>query len=234
MNVTGPLLLTDFDRTLVYFYRDTSLLSVLQSTVVELYARVLDIEVENLSPDGYLAWHQLHERALLELSPDASGALNAAAERLVTHFEIELARTVELLPHVDSTVEALAKRGIELGIVSSNSARAIEVALARYDLSRHVNYVGGRPLPFEPRYLKPSPYQLEQAIDVLRPEQTACWYVGDDPIDVLAGKSAGLGTIAVASGRHTASELEAVGADYVFESFADLTPEQLLDIYLLR
>jgi phosphoglycolate phosphatase len=45
--------------------------------------------------------------------------------------------------------------------------------------------------------------------------------IGDTPFDVSCGRSLGVWAVAVATGRHSVGELEAVGADVVLETLAD-------------
>ena len=47
--------------------------------------------------------------------------------------------------------------------------------------------------------------------------------IGDTPFDVTCGQSLGVWTVAVATGKHTTSELEAAGADVVFDDLSDTT-----------
>ena len=55
----------------------------------------------------------------------------------------------------------------------------------------------------------------------LEPQDTA--YIGDSPIDIEAGRSAGVRTVGVLTGTSGREVLEAVSPDYILESVADLT-----------
>lgn len=46
--------------------------------------------------------------------------------------------------------------------------------------------------------------------------------IGDTPLDVACGKANGAATVAVATGPYTAAELEACGADRVFQNFSQI------------
>jgi phosphoglycolate phosphatase-like HAD superfamily hydrolase len=56
------------------------------------------------------------------------------------------------------------------------------------------------------------------------------WIVGDTPLDVACAKHEGVQTLAVATGRHTAEQLQACDPEAVMESFADM--ERALGILL--
>ena len=55
--------------------------------------------------------------------------------------------------------------------------------------------------------------------DHIGPDQAIV--VGDTPRDVACGKAGGTGTVAVATGFFSSSDLEATGADYVLDDLAD-------------
>jgi phosphoglycolate phosphatase len=46
--------------------------------------------------------------------------------------------------------------------------------------------------------------------------------IGDTPADVRCGAVIGARSVAVATGGYTVAELEAAGADWVFEDFSDV------------
>ncbi len=53
--------------------------------------------------------------------------------------------------------------------------------------------------------------------------------IGDTPLDIRAAKTLSFRTVAVATGRWTASELKAYGPDYVLEDFSD--PQTFISIF---
>jgi len=58
-HIKPNVLITDFDRTLTYLYKDTTLLQELANKIVTFYGRSFDIQESYLDnvKDGYLVWH---------------------------------------------------------------------------------------------------------------------------------------------------------------------------------
>lgn len=79
--------------------------------------------------------------------------------------------------------------------------------------------IHGRPYPFDPKRIKPSPYPIVQALKSMGVNDENVWYVGDDVVDMKAAKAANVVAVGVTTGRHSKSELVNAGADYVFDSF---------------
>ncbi|MEK6826684.1 MAG: HAD hydrolase-like protein, partial [Nanoarchaeota archaeon] len=67
---------------------------------------------------------------------------------------------------------------------------------------------------------KPWPDEIMKAEKLMR--HKARFMVGDSIYDVMAGKKAGVKTIAILSGRYSRKQLEMVNADYILERFNDL------------
>jgi phosphoglycolate phosphatase-like HAD superfamily hydrolase len=69
---------------------------------------------------------------------------------------------------------------------------------------------------------KPHPEGLQMAMKHLDKRPEICCYVGDSPVDVEMGKSAGVQTIGIRSGYPSSKELPNTNPDFCFESIAQL------------
>lgn len=165
---------------------------------------------------------ELVEAAALRLRARGrdGGPFRAAALAAVERIELAAADAGGLLPGVPAALAALRARGYRLGIVTRNCAAAVasvlqgpaggdlahDVLLARDHVSR----------------VKPDPTHLEAALAALGVSPPAALMVGDHPLDVAAGRRAGMRTVGVLSGRHAQGDFEAAGADLVLEDVSHL------------
>ncbi|MFW9905137.1 MAG: HAD family hydrolase [Candidatus Thorarchaeota archaeon] len=76
---------------------------------------------------------------------------------------------------------------------------------------------------------KPYPDALFRIINVLSLNKTETLFIGDSPLDIMAGKAAGIKTAAALWGTIEESKLIESQPDYIFR-----TPEELLNFVLIR
>ncbi len=152
------------------------------------------------------------------LQQDASRAeeFRRRARKLIVDIELEAAAEARVMPGADKALRELKQRGASIGIVTRNCRPAVmkslEVAgfvhdtlLTRDDVER----------------VKPDPQHLLDALDLLggKPEKTLM--VGDHPMDILAGRRAGMKTAAVLTSRPEADFGE-VSPDLILAGVVDL------------
>lgn len=180
--------------------------------------------------EGYgVARESLGEKYLLETIDEGYSALlkrerhsaeqfREKAHQMLVERELEAACTSRLLPGVESMLRKLKAAGLKVGIVTRNCDRAVRrivphiEALCDIFLSRD-----------SVKKVKPDPYHLAAILDRLGVSGRHAVMVGDHPMDILAGKRAGMRTVGVLTGRTTESELAEMGADYVLKSASQLT-----------
>ncbi|PIZ50148.1 hypothetical protein COY28_05725, partial [Candidatus Woesearchaeota archaeon CG_4_10_14_0_2_um_filter_57_5] len=111
----------------------------------------------------------------------------------------------------------LAAAGIMLGIITSNTRKAVLPAVK----------ASGITIPFIRGYEDRPPgtgkgFSLLEALGLygLLPEQMA--FVGDHPKDIAAARDAGVMAIAIATGHHSKAELSLCKPDCIVESIAAL------------
>lgn len=163
--------------------------------------------------------------AMLRLMPEPD---LGAAERLAGRYrEAFLARRARpdydepLFPGAREALEAIAARGLLLGVATGKAMRGLRHILAHHGLERL--FVTLQTADLHPS--KPHPAMLEAAM-----RETGCapretFLVGDTTFDVEMARAAGAVGVGVAWGNHPPDELRAVGAEHMLESF-----DQLLDL----
>jgi phosphoglycolate phosphatase len=101
--------------------------------------------------------------------------------------EVEAVKSAEPAAASHAVMRTWADTGHRLGIVSNNSAEAIEVYLHRFGLVDAVDVVVGRQ-GHDPVLLKPNPYSLGLAMSALNIAPDRAVLVGDSTTDIQAAK----------------------------------------------
>ena len=218
------IILIDFDRTLMYLYPDKDILLELSKIICDHYNKYIDVNKEYYKMDGYRSWYKLHQE-INSINITNKEEINALAEELVTNFEIEVIKKNKFMNGVINTLSVLKENNI-LGIVSNNSKDAIEYALRKEGIREYFKVIVGRPNPFDPNKIKPSPNQLIKAIELINinnyDNDSKIYYLGDAVNDILAAKNASILSIGIATGKYTKEELIKAGANICVECFSEI------------
>lgn len=152
----------------------------------------------------------------------------AAAERLAGAYRQQFLLRRQrgdtdepLFPGARALIEALAVRGIDLGVATGKTMRGLLHVLERHGLGQH--FVTLQTADLHPS--KPHPAMLEAAMRDTGASPTETIMVGDTSFDIEMAVAAGVLPVAVSWGNHPAIELKAVGAAHVLDRF-----DQLLDL----
>jgi pyrophosphatase PpaX len=120
---------------------------------------------------------------------------------------------------VDAVLARLAESGAALGVATSKSRDAVDLAFS----------IQPAPVEFkaivtmeDTAHHKPHPEPVLTAISRLGYDVSDAVYVGDAPYDMEAARAAGCGAVGVTWGVATAAVLTAAGADAVAETPAEL------------
>jgi pyrophosphatase PpaX len=135
-------------------------------------------------------------------------------------------RRARLFPGVADTLEALRRRGYPMAIVTSKRRATTQAAVDAFHLDRWCSVVVADE---DVRRHKPDPEPVRAASEQLgvRPEDALM--VGDSPLDIASGGSAGAGTAAALWGTVNAEALRAAGPDHELAQ-----PQDLLALFAPR
>ncbi|MDA7415037.1 HAD-IA family hydrolase [Xenophilus arseniciresistens] len=130
------------------------------------------------------------------LSPDAP-EFPAMREEFFQRYERRMLHGTPVFDGVPAMVQALQARGLRWGVVTNKQRRFTEPLTAAMPLFATAGaIVSGDSTPFS----KPHPEPLFEAARRLGVPAQSCIYVGDDERDIVAGRAAGMGTVAAAYG----------------------------------
>ncbi|HEX7601903.1 MAG TPA: HAD family hydrolase [Polyangiaceae bacterium] len=119
----------------------------------------------------------------------------ARADAAILELELEAARGARPAPGVETTLAALHRGGVRIGIVTRNARSVAAALLARFDLPHDV-LVAREDTPRP----KPAPMHLRRALVLLGVPKSRAVFVGDHAMDALGGRRAGLRTFGVPTG----------------------------------
>jgi len=167
----------------------------------------VDLPLEMIQTTDHLAllrWARLNatERLVLDV------------EQACTGVELEAAEVCEPGWHARGLIEFIRNHGIAAAVVSNNSDQAVRMFLARHGWLEFFGAIASR-TPATIDWMKPSPALVNLALDVLHVDARGALIIGDSVGDVVAGKGAGVGVIALAKNDARAQELAQAGADTV-------------------
>ena len=125
-----------------------------------------------------------------------------------------------LFPGVKETLAHLHSRGCTLTVASSRGADSLNDFLREMGIAPYISYVLGAE---DVAHAKPHPEPVLKTMRELRfrPEDTLV--VGDMPVDIQMGAGAGARTCGVTFGNSSRDALLAAGADYIIDSFPQLS-----------
>jgi len=148
-------------------------------------------------------------------------------DEFFANYEKALLVNSVLFEGVDYLLEQLDSANLPWGIVTNKSERFTHPLTEQMGLrQRAVSTISGDTTP----HSKPHPEPILHAARVANIDPSKSVYVGDDIRDIVAGKAAGMKTIAAAYGYCGCEEPpEAWGADYLVRH-----PKELLEIIFPR
>jgi putative hydrolase of the HAD superfamily len=189
----------------------------------ELLARSLE-EVGRSWEDSWGAGRHLHPREAAETLARALG-VEGAAEELVAEAFLGAGRDaeLELSPGIGSALEALAGRGVRLGIVCDvgfTRGELLRGLLAEEGLLTHFS---GWAFSDEVGHYKPSPQIFEAALAALGAAPEEAMHVGDlRRTDVAGAAALGMRTVRYRGMHDDPDESAGVEADFVVDHHLEL------------
>lgn len=146
------------------------------------------------------------------LAPGDEG-FEALRDEFLQRYEQRLLRETAVFEAMHPVLQALEAMQLSWGIVTNKALRYAEPVVAGLALhERAAVLIGGDSTP----HAKPHPAPLLEAARRMGVAPARCVYVGDDHRDVVAGRAAGMATLAAGWGYLGAGEaIDAWGADAV-------------------
>ena len=136
--------------------------------------------------------------------------------------QFELCRKIlvpEVFPHVKDTLSALKEAGYVLTVASSRRSKSLKEFLSDMGIAPYISYVLGADNVTQ---AKPHPEPVLKTLSELGIPAEEALVVGDMPVDIRMGKSAGAKTCAVTYGNASREALSE--ADYIIDDFAEMIP----------
>ncbi|MEW2397834.1 HAD-IA family hydrolase [Streptomyces sp. NPDC046862] len=142
------------------------------------------------------------------------------AELIVARQELGAVEKAAETPHVGTLLGLLHELGIRMVIVSNNAERPIREYLRRHGLEERFGHVFGRD-PDNAGLMKPDPDCVRRALKYLDVPAGSCLFVGDQPSDLEAARSADtcLPFLGYTRDRAKASDMAANRANAVVDSY---------------
>jgi phosphoglycolate phosphatase-like HAD superfamily hydrolase len=158
--------------------------------------------------------------------PFSSDFMPRLKESYLRHLRIELKRAgtgglppKSLNPGVTDLLDfLLSAQGIRVGLLTGNMQEGAWIKLKAFGIHRYFSY-GAFGSDHEDRNkLLPAALEMYRRISGLNASYRDCVVVGDTPMDVNCSKPYGAYSLAVATGPYSVADLQATGADAVFET----------------
>ncbi|MGB9867138.1 MAG: HAD family hydrolase [Bacillota bacterium] len=134
-----------------------------------------------------------------------------------------------LFPGITDTLSTLKAQGLLLGLVTNKRRESTGMALALFGIEDFFDAVV---CAEDVLHHKPHPEAIKLALNRLGCKPQEAVIVGDSPYDVLAGRSAGVTTIAALWGQFEPGKVLAAGPDFACNSVREL--RQLLEMLCSR
>ena len=129
-----------------------------------------------------------------ELNDHPEPVIEAALEKYFSHYE-SAHDMVQAFEGVPQMLQALHERGVPLGVMTGKGRRPADISLRLLGWSK---YFGSVVTGEDVTEQKPAPDGVLLAAQELKVAPNRCAYVGDSPVDIGAGRAAGMFTIAAA------------------------------------
>ena len=203
----------DFDGTLAVLNIDFSLMKERVFDVMKGFG----VDEESIRETYLLEIIDEVSQRLCENNPAAAEQFYEEAHRILHTIELRAAEDGRLMPGATATLGRLRRRGMKVGIVTRNCEDAVRKVFPGIDhfcdvfVSRNSTHK-----------VKPHPDHLTCVMKALDVSGEETVMVGDHTIDIQAGKTMGMMTIGVLTGRINRGEFERAGADNVLEDATEI------------
>jgi len=127
----------------------------------------------------------------------------------------------ELFAHTQEILSYLKSKGFRLALVTNGSENRVNLDLERRGIRNFFDVIiNGEGLKMEE--VKPAPTQLFMTLEKLSESAENAVYIGDTSMDIMAGKTAGMKTIAITAGFGLLEKLKESNPDYIIDDLKEL------------
>jgi len=130
---------------------------------------------------------------------------------------------IELIPGVEGLLPLLGARGLRMGVVTSTERRNIEKKLTPLEREGLTEFLEVVIATEDAPHKKPAPDPLLEGARRLGVPAGRCLYVGDSHVDIRAGRTAGMRTVAVLTGLDDSETLRREEPSLILDSVGDLS-----------
>ena len=140
----------------------------------------------------------------------------AYKDEFLNNYERAMTVRTAVFDGVQELLAHLANLGLRWGVVTNKHQRFTLPLTAQIPMFTSAQaIISGDTTP----HAKPHPEPLFEAARRLQLEPEQCWYVGDDERDIVAGKAAGMTTVAAHYGYlGSQDQVQSWGADHIIHS----------------
>ena len=207
----------DFDGTLVCSQVD---FASLKRQVIAL-AGAYEVPAEHLGNGAVLETIQVGRGYLAEQGEAKAQGFVSDAFALIEEQEVAAARRAQPYEGVEVMLARLRGRDMSIAIVTRNCRAAVEAVMDRVWLDHDLLLTRD-----DVAQVKPHPRHLLCALEGLGLDTAEALMCGDHPMDVMAGKGAGMFTVAIGHGVRDLEAFAEVDPDAYLERVVEL-PELL-------
>jgi len=138
---------------------------------------------------------------------------------IMEKYEMESAKTTQLVPGILETLKALQKKKLKLGLFTVNSRRATEHILSTFRLKPFFKTIVTRD---SVSLVKPNPIHLETVLKSLKAKPDETIVVGDSVLDMKAAEGLNIFAVGTTTGFAAPEQLTQAGANCLISSPLDI------------
>jgi phosphoglycolate phosphatase len=146
-------------------------------------------------------------------------AIRSQALSIAEKYELEAAKTTELLSGAIEALNELKKLNLKMAICTTSSDKAASYIVNRFKIDNYFQQLVSRD---KVKHVKPSTEQCETALKALKVPPKNIIVVGDSEADMKSAKELKALAVGLTTGYGTKEQLTAAGANYVITSLIDL------------
>ncbi|MEU7389152.1 HAD family hydrolase [Streptomyces tanashiensis] len=162
---------------------------------------------------------------VLRIAHEADTELGQKIEQALTTAEVRaVAVAGQPTPGAAEAIRAARSAGRGVAVVSNNSAECVQAFLEVHGLDEYVAEIVGRPSD-QPHLMKPNPFPLITAAELLHIDITSCTLIGDSLTDIQAAHAAGTTVVGYANKPHKLDLFADAQADAITEDMQAIADE---------